>query len=89
MKQAILKITGTVQGVFYRDSAQKMADQLGVTGYAHNMPDGSVEVLAQGSQEAIENFEIWCQQGPSGASVENVETQWQDLGEIQDKFETM
>ena len=89
MKQAILKITGTVQGVFYRDSAQKMADQLGVTGYAHNMPDGSVEVLAQGSQEAIENFEIWCQQGPSGASVENVETQWQDLGQIHDKFETM
>ena len=89
MKQAILKITGTVQGVFYRDSARKMANRLGINGYAHNMPDGSVEILAQGSEEAIENLAIWCQQGPSGASVDNVDMRYQELGETEEGFEIM
>lgn len=66
------RITGRVQGVFFRASAREQAERLGIAGYAKNLPDGSVEVLAGGSHDALASFETWLRQGPKMADVESV-----------------
>jgi acylphosphatase len=66
-------VTGRVQGVFYRASARARASALGVTGYARNLPDGSVEVLACGEPAAVEALCAWLWQGPPAAEVARVE----------------
>lgn len=67
-----LIIKGRVQGVYYRASAKEAADKLGITGWVKNTPDGNVEILAQGSDEAIDKFIDWCKQGPEHAIVKEV-----------------
>ena len=66
-------VSGRVQGVFYRASAQRKAVELGVGGHARNLPDGRVEVLAVGSVAAVEALIEWLGQGPPGARVDGVE----------------
>lgn len=70
MKAIHLKITGRVQGVFFRSSTKEKADALGITGWVKNCDDGSVEVLAQGEEEELNEFERWCEKGPPTADVE-------------------
>jgi len=79
MPTARFIISGKVQGVFYRGSARELALRLNVTGYAKNLPDGCVEVLASGSVEALDVLQRWLQQGPAAARVEAV--QREDLPE--------
>lgn len=76
LKQVYLKITGRVQGVFFRAHTKKQADQLGITGWVMNSDDGSVEVLAQGEQSVLENFILWCKKGPDSSNVEKVQEDW-------------
>lgn len=64
-------VAGKVQGVWYRASAKEQADKLGVKGWARNLPDGRVEVLACGAYEKLELFYSWLQQGPQLAKVES------------------
>jgi len=66
-------ISGKVQGVFFRASAQDRARQLGIVGYAKNLPDGSVEVTACGQLEALDVLMRWLHTGPSAAVVSNVD----------------
>ena len=66
-------VGGRVQGVYYRASAARRAHQLGVTGYARNLPDGRVEVLACGEQQAVEVFVQWLWTGSSASKVTSVE----------------
>ena len=66
-------IHGRVQGVFYRDSTRKVARDLGIKGSAVNRSDGSVQVIAKGTPEALEELKAWLRQGPEMALVENVE----------------
>ena len=66
-------VAGRVQGVFYRASAQRRARELGITGYARNLPDGRVEVLACGAPPAVETFIRWLWVGPAAAKVSAVE----------------
>jgi acylphosphatase len=87
MPQALLCITGRVQGVFYRDNAQEKAQALGLTGYIKNMPDNSVEALVQGEKEKIQAFAEWCKEGPSSAKVDQVEISWQEPQETFTNFE--
>ena len=68
------RITGRVQGVFFRDSTRQVAQSLKLTGYARNVVDGSVEVLACGSAEAVAQLGEWLQSGPPSARVDNVES---------------
>ena len=84
--QTRLRITGKVQGVFYRKSAQKRAQELGLKGYVQNEPDGSVTALVQGTPEASEAFYRWCQSGPPGAKVADVRQQTEE-GEALEGFE--
>jgi acylphosphatase len=72
--QALLcRVTGRVQGVFFRASAQRRAQALGVVGYARNLADGSVEVLAIGPPAALEALRAWLAAGPPGARVRDVQ----------------
>ena len=66
-------ITGKVQGVYFRHSTRLQAERLGVRGVARNLPDGSVEVIAHGTPEAVENLREWLRRGPSGAQVAAVQ----------------
>ena len=79
MFQARLIISGKVQGVFYRASCQEVAQRLGLTGWVKNLPDGNVEVLAQGEKEKIEKLIEWCKKGSDGARVDDVEIKWNDV----------
>ncbi len=65
-------VSGRVQGVWYRASTQQQASLLGLTGYARNLADGRVEVLACGEKEALSALEAWLWQGPRAARVAEV-----------------
>lgn len=65
-------VAGRVQGVFYRGTAAQRAQELGVSGYARNLPDGRVEVLACGEEEAVQIFVEWLWIGSSAAKVVSV-----------------
>ena len=74
MRQArSYRITGRVQGVGFRYFAWESAKREGLTGWVCNMPDGSVEALAEGDREALDRFEAKIGQGPAGARVNNVD----------------
>ncbi len=65
-------ITGTVQGVFFRASAQQEARKLDLTGFVRNLPDGTVELEAQGEADAVDRLLDWCWTGPPDAEVARV-----------------
>lgn len=80
-----LIVKGRVQGVYFRASTVQQARHLGLTGWVMNRRDGSVEVLAEGPFDKVEELLAWCGQGPPGARVERVELQRQDFrGEFGD-----
>lgn len=67
------RISGRVQGVWFRASTREQALALGLDGYANNLPDGRVEVVACGDAASLERLRSWLQRGPAHASVERVE----------------
>lgn len=67
------RIHGRVQGVWFRESARKQAEQLGITGYAVNFPDGTVDILACGEEDSLKQLESWLRHGPPLARVHKVE----------------
>jgi acylphosphatase len=67
-------VRGYVQGVKFRYSAQRQARSLGLNGWVRNAPDGSVEAVVEGEPEAMRSFVTWMHSGPSGASVDSVDT---------------
>ncbi|GIV33679.1 MAG: acylphosphatase [Chitinophagales bacterium] len=73
VKHRNIRVTGKVQGVWYRDSARKKALELGITGFVRNEADGSVYIEAEGTAEQLDQFTAWCRQGPPLARVEKVE----------------
>jgi acylphosphatase len=66
-------ITGKVQGVYFRQSTRLEAQRLGIRGVARNLQDGSVEVIAHGTREAMETLAEWLHRGPSRARVARVQ----------------
>ena len=69
------RVSGHVQGVFYRASTKARAEALGVTGYARNLADGRVEVLACGPQDAVEALCRWLWQGSPASNVADVQVE--------------
>lgn len=67
-------ISGRVQGVWYRSSTKLQATALGLTGYARNLADGRVEVLACGDEDMLAELEDWLWQGPEQAQVESIDS---------------
>jgi len=66
-------VSGRVQGVFFRAATRDQARALGVLGWVRNLPDGGVEIVAEGDGRSIEAFLNWCAQGPPRARVDSVE----------------
>jgi acylphosphatase len=66
-------VWGTVQGVFFRDSCERVATGVGVAGWVRNLPDLRVEVAAEGDEEAVAEIIEWCRDGPPNARVTRVE----------------
>jgi len=66
-------VHGRVQGVFFRDSARRMAQSRGLGGWVRNTPEGTVEAAFEGEPEAVESMIRWCDEGPRGALVERLE----------------
>lgn len=75
-------VRGRVQGVFFRASTRDVAVDLSLTGYAKNLPDGSVEVLACGRSEAIDKLAAWLLEGPRTASVSRVDAEAEPYREL-------
>ena len=82
------RIEGRVQGVWFRESTRREAVPLGITGYARNLPDGSVEVLACGATAALDHLADWLQRGPPLARVSRVESNPSET-EVGEGFRTL
>ena len=67
------RVTGKVQGVFFRHSTRVEAERLALCGFARNLEDGSVEVFALGSRSALDSLKDWLHRGPARARVDGVE----------------
>lgn len=65
-------ISGKVQGVWFRANTQKKAQQLGVSGWVRNLPDGSVEIKATAPTDSLNEFIAWLKIGPELARVDNI-----------------
>jgi len=72
----LARVEGIVQGVGFRYSAARTARTLGLNGYVRNLPDGSVEVVAEGAEAPLRRLEAWLQKGPAGAYVRHLETRY-------------
>jgi acylphosphatase len=66
-------VSGTVQGVFFRDSCRRAAAEAEVAGWVRNLPDGRVEAVFEGDPAPVERMVAWMGHGPSRAVVERVE----------------
>jgi acylphosphatase len=80
MKHVNIKIYGEVQGVGFRDAAYWKARKLHVGGFVMNEPDGSVYIEAEGDDDELKEFLVWCEKGPFGAKVGKIETEWKEPG---------
>ena len=87
LQRARVRVSGQVQGVFFRDSTRQKAEELGLAGWVRNMPDGQVEALFEGPSERVEEIVRWCKEGPQRASVENVDTDFESAGGDLEGFE--
>lgn len=75
-------VSGKVQGVFFRASTRFEAERLEISGYARNLADGRVEVLACGEPDALDQLRSWLTRGPSGARVDGVACEAVPLHEL-------
>lgn len=72
MKTVHLLITGRVQGVFFRESARKLAQKMNIKGWIKNTPDEKVEAMISGEENDLNDFINWCYTGPERAEVTDV-----------------
>ncbi len=75
---AYVKISGKVQGVFFRAETKKAADQLGVLGWVRNREDGTVESIFQGNLKEVKAAIKWCYRGSPYSRVSDVSVRWEE-----------
>lgn len=80
-------VRGRVQGVFFRDSAQREAEQRALTGWVRNRDDGAVEAEVQGEPAAVDGFVGWARRGPSSADVDSADVDEEPVIEGESGFE--
>ncbi len=81
-----VRVTGRVQGVYYRASTQQQAATLGLVGWVRNLPDGDVEFEAEGPQGQIEALLQWARKGPAQAHVEDLKITHLDIQSAEAEF---
>jgi len=74
--RAEVRITGRVQGVWFRQSTKQTAEHYGVRGWVSNRPDGSVAAVIEGDKDAVQAVVDWCKYGPELARVEDLQVNW-------------
>jgi acylphosphatase len=89
MSAARFIVGGKVQGVWFRAATREQALRLGICGYAKNLPDGRVEVVASGSDDAVATLERWLSQGPPLAKVSEVKRQDLQSATVTTGFDTL
>ena len=87
MERLHLKVSGLVQGVFFRANTRDEALKLGLTGFVRNLPDGSVEIVAEGDREILDELLRWCQKGPRISRVDHLDHTWDKTDGSFDTFE--
>jgi acylphosphatase len=87
MLKVRILVTGRVQGVYFRMFTQNKAKQFGIKGYARNLPDGRVEIIAEADHGSIEQLIKWCHKGPVTARVDHVEMTELEPDEVLTSFE--
>jgi len=75
--RAHIFVSGRVQGVFFRTETKYKANELGVTGWIQNLPDGRVEAVLEGEEKTVKEIIEFCKQGPPGTKVSNVDVIWE------------
>jgi acylphosphatase len=85
-KRLTALVTGTVQGVGYRRFVQRKAADLGLQGFAENLSDGKVEVVAEGKTSELEYLVHWLKRGTAHSSVVAVDVQWSEATGLQNFF---
>jgi acylphosphatase len=83
-RRAHFIVTGRVQGVGFRYATHARAVSFGIRGWVRNRLDGSVEGVFEGPTEHVESLLGWCRHGPSGAYVDEIEIEWQEIREEKD-----
>lgn len=84
-----LLIKGRVQGVSYRANAAAMARKLGLHGWVRNLPDGRVELLAQGEEKVLKSLLTWAHQGPATARVDHIDVHWGEAARLANGFDVI
>lgn len=79
-------VSGKVQGVYYRQGTREKARELGITGCVENKADGTVFILATGTEEQLQSLVTWCHTGPPRAAVKNVLVEKQNLQTFESFF---
>jgi len=82
------RVSGKVQGVFFRATTAQRANELGITGYARNEADGNVEILACGESTLVDRFCEWLWEGSAYARVVDVQCESVDC-EVPGDFRTL
>jgi acylphosphatase len=86
MKEMYCIVRGRAQLVMYRDFVSRAARKLGLVGYAKNLPDGTVEVVAQGPQEKLEALLVHMRKGSFLSRVDAVDATWREAAEEHSDF---
>jgi acylphosphatase len=76
--RAHVRVTGYVQGVFFRSETRARARGRGLAGWVRNAADGTVEAVFEGTRDAVDSLVRWCEEGPRGARVDDVRVEWED-----------
>ena len=78
-------VNGKVQGVYFRQNAQRICSEYGVTGWVRNVENGSVEAILEGDKSSVEDAISWFKVGPPNAHVEKIDLKYDSYsGEFQD-----
>jgi acylphosphatase len=77
-KRIHIIVRGRVQGVFFRIHTQDIALKLDLSGWVRNCSDSSVEIVAEGNEKSLKNFEEWCYNGPPSSNIDTVDTKYSD-----------
>jgi len=79
MKHLNIRVSGKVQGVFFRASTKEQADHLSMKGFVRNEPNGDVYIEVEGDEEQLKVFSDWCKHGPNRARVESIKVDESEL----------
>jgi len=85
--RAHIFVSGRVQGVFFRDSTRRIAEELGIFGWVKNLNNSKVEAVLEGEKEIIEKLIEWAKRGPTFARVDEIKIEWEEYKKEFENFE--